>query len=97
MELYSRFLSFYRPKKTKKKEKFLPSGLDALPGGGQFDEDALLGDALLGVEFHDLQRLLDATFFVKRETSVDLFRRKKVLEIRLSLRSLQNTKAFTIL
>ena len=46
--------------------------LDALPGGGDLDEDALLGDADLLVEFDDVQGLVDRGLGVEGEAGVDL-------------------------
>lgn len=47
-------------------------GLDALPGGGDLDEDALLGDADLLVEVDDVQGLVDGGLGVEGEAGVDL-------------------------
>jgi hypothetical protein len=47
-------------------------GLDALPCGGDFDEDAILGDALLLVEVDDVQSLVDGAFDVEGQAGVDL-------------------------
>ena len=46
--------------------------LDALPGGGDLDEDALLGDADLLVELDDVQGLVDRGLGVEGEAGVDL-------------------------
>lgn len=48
--------------------------LDPLPGGGQLDEDSILGDALLLVEGDERQRLSDAGLRVEGQTGVDLRR-----------------------
>ena len=46
--------------------------LDTLPGGGDLDEDALLGDAGILVETDDLLGLGDGGLLVEGETGIDL-------------------------
>lgn len=48
--------------------------LDTLPGGGDLDEDALLGDAGILVETDDLLGLGDGGLLVEGETGIDLGR-----------------------
>lgn len=48
--------------------------LDTLPGGGNLDEDALLGDAGILVETDDLLGLGDGGLLVEGETGIDLGR-----------------------
>ena len=47
-------------------------GLDALPGAGDLDEDALLADPDRLVQVDDVQRLVDAGLRVEAEARVDL-------------------------
>lgn len=49
-------------------------GLDTLPGRGDLDENAVLGDALSLVELDDVQGLVDRGLGVKGEAGVDLGR-----------------------
>lgn len=48
--------------------------LDTLPGGGDLDEDALLGDTGILVETDDLLGLGDGGLLVEGETGIDLGR-----------------------
>lgn len=50
----------------------LSSSLDTLVGGGDLDEDSLLGDTLGLVEIDELESLLDGGVLVERESGVDL-------------------------
>lgn len=50
------------------------SGLDALPGGGDLDEDAVLGDPFSLVELDDVQGLVDRGLGVEGEAGVNLGR-----------------------
>lgn len=48
--------------------------LNTLPGGGDLDEDAVLGDTGILVETDDLLGLGDGSLLVKGETGIDLGR-----------------------
>jgi hypothetical protein len=48
------------------------SGLDTLPGGGDLDENAVLGDTSLLVQLDDVQSLINGGLGVERPASINL-------------------------
>jgi hypothetical protein len=48
------------------------SGLDTLPGGGDLDEDTVLGDAVVGVQLDDGEGLVNGGLGVEGQLGVNL-------------------------